>query len=177
MNEEEIKAHVLLARNGDTAAFCKLYELYYKDMYRFACYTLGNEQDVEDVISETVLDTFSGIRNLKKPERFKAWIFQILSIKCKRQMAVYVSNREHLKPESFDDQLKKDDHPYAQNLDVRAAFSALNETEKIIVSLMVFAGYNSRETAKILKSREGTIRSAKSRAFTKMSQYLKEDFA
>ena len=146
-------------------------------MYRFACYTLGNEQDAEDVISETVLDAFSGIRNLKKPESFKAWIFQILSIKCKRQMAVYASNREHLKPDSFDDQLKKEDHPYAQNLDVRAAFSALNETEKIIVSLMVFAGYNSRETAKILKSREGTIRSAKSRAFTKMSQYLKEDFA
>lgn len=177
MNEEEIKAHVLLARNGDTAAFCKLYELYYKDMYRFAYYTLGNEQDVEDVISETVLDAFSGIRNLKKPESFKAWIFRILSIKCKRQMAVYVSHRENIKPAVSEDSFTTEDHPYARNLDVQAAFSALNETEKLIVSLMVFAGYNSRETAKILNSREGTVRSAKSRAFAKMSNYLKEDFA
>lgn len=177
MNQEEIKAHVLLARNGDTASFCKLYELYYKDMYRFAYYMLANSQDAEDVISETVLDAFTGIRNLKNPLKFKAWIFQILSAKCKRQMAVYVKNREHLQPEACEDRLVTEDHPYAEQMDVRSAFSALSETERTIISLMVFAGYNSRETAKLLKSTEGTVRSAKSRAFTKMSNYLKEDFA
>lgn len=177
MNEEELIAHVLLAKNGNSDSFCKLYELYYKDMYRFAYYTLGNQQDAEDVISETVLDAFKGIKNLKKPEKFKAWIFQILSTKCKRQIAVYVSGREHLKDDAETEQLIQEDHPYAERLDVRKAFSKLNENEKMIVSLMVFAGYNSRETAKILNSQEGTIRSAKSRAFTKMSQYLKEEFA
>ena len=65
MNAEEMKAYVLLARNGDTAAFCKLYEQYYKDMYRFAYYMLGNAEDAEDVISDTVLDAFTGIRGLK----------------------------------------------------------------------------------------------------------------
>lgn len=177
MNHEEIKAHVLLARNGDTASFCKLYELYYKDMYRFAYYMLGNKQDAEDVISETVLDAFTGIKNLRKPERFKAWIFQILSVKCKRQMAVYASNREHIHEQSEKEPLIKEDHPYAERLDIQNAFAVLNDMEKSIISLMVFAGYNSRETAKILNSTEGTIRSAKSRAFTKMSHYLKEDFA
>lgn len=177
MNQEEIKAYVLLARNGNTEAFCKLYELYYKDMYRFAFYTLGNVQDAEDVISETVLDAFSGIKNLKKPESFKAWIFQILSTKCKRQLAVYVTNREQLQTENNEEHLSIEDCPYAEQLDVREAFSSLNETEKIIISLMVFAGYNSRETAKIMDSPEGTIRSIKSRAFSKMSKYLKEDFA
>lgn len=177
LNKEEITAHVLLAKNGDTASFCKLYELYYKDMYRFAYYMLGNEQDSEDVISETVLDAFTGIKNLKHPSKFKSWIFQILSTKCKRQLAVYVKNREHIKEDVPEDILATEDHPYAAALDVRSAFSALNDTEKMIISLMVFAGYNSRETAKIMKSTEGTIRSAKSRAFTKMSQYLKEDFA
>ena len=176
MNDEELKAHVLLAKNGDKNSFCKLYELYYKDMYRFAYYTLGNQQDAEDVISETVLDAFSSIRSLKKPESFKAWIFKILSTKCKRQIAQYASNREHMKEETDDNALVKEDHPYAMHLDIRTAFSALTEMEKMIISLMVFAGYNSREIAKIMNSKEGTIRSAKSRAFTKMSQYLKEDF-
>lgn len=177
MNQEEITAHVLLAKNGDSASFCKLYELYYKDMYRFAYYTLGNQQDAEDVISETILDAFKGIRNLKKPEKFKSWIFQILSTKCKRQIAVYISDREHLKDDTATEHFVQEDHPYAEHLDVRKAFSTLNDNEKIIISLMVFAGYNSRETAKILNSHEGTIRSAKSRAFAKMSQYLKEEFA
>lgn len=177
LNHEEMIAHVLLAKNGDSASFCKLYKLYYKDMYRFAYYTLGNQQDAEDVISETVLDAFKGISNLKKPEKFKSWIFQILSTKCKRQIAVYVSNREHLKDATETEQLIQEDHPYAEHLDVSKAFSKLNETEKMIISLMIFAGYNSRETAKILGSQEGTIRSTKSRALTKMSQYLKEEFA
>lgn len=177
LNQEELTAYVLLAKNGDTAAFCKLYEQYYKDMYRFAYYMLGNQEDAEDVISETVLDAFTGIKNLKKPERFKAWIFQILSTKCKRQIAVYVSNREHIQSEDAAKNAAKEEQPYAEHIDVQTAFNALNEMEKTIISLMVFAGYNSKETAQILDSREGTIRSAKSRAFTKMSQYLKEDFA
>ncbi len=177
MNQEEIIAYVLLAKNGDSASFCKLYELYYKDMYRFAYYTLGNQQDAEDVISETVLDAFKGIRNLKKPEQFKSWIFRILSTKCKRQIAVYISNREHLKTDTETEAFIQEDHPYAEQLDVRKAFSTLNENEKMIVSLMIFAGYTSRETAKLLNSREGTVRSIKSRALTKMSQYLKEEFA
>ena len=177
MNNEEIKAHVMLARNGNKDSFCALYELYYKDMYRFAYYTLGNAQDAEDVISETVLDAFAGIKNLRKPERFKAWIFQILSTKCKRQIQSYVDERTHRKNAEEKEVYITEDTPYALNLDVRRAFSVLNATEKMIISLMVFAGYNSRETAKILKSKEGTIRSAKSRALNKTSQYLKEDFA
>lgn len=175
MNKDEITAHVLLARNGDTAAFCKLYELYYKDMYRYAYYMLGGGDDVEDVISETVLDAFTGIKKLKHPAKFKAWIFQILTTKCKRQIATYIKNREHINDDPDFDNLKTEDHPYALSVDVRNAFSTLNEMEKTVVSLMVFGGYTSREVARILKSREGTIRSLKSRAFTKMSEYLKEE--
>ncbi len=177
MNKEEIIAHVLLAKNGDSAAFCKLYELYYKDMYRFAYYTLGNQQDAEDAISETVLDAFKGIKNLKKPEKFKSWIFQILSIKCKRQIAIYISNREHLSQNNETVEILQEDHPYAEQLDVRTAFSTLNENEKMILSLMIFSGYNSRETARILNTQEGTIRSTKHRALKKISHYLKEEFA
>lgn len=177
MNAEEMKAHVLLAKNGNTDSFCKLYELYYKDMYRFAYYMLGNADDAEDVISETVIDAFAGIGRLKKPTSFKSWIFKILSAKCKRQLAVYYTERTRLKHEPDENTLMTEDHPYASNIDVQRAFSTLNETEKNIVSLAVFAGYNSREIAKITDSREGTVRSVKSRAFTKMSKYLKEDFA
>ena len=174
MNGEEMKAYVLLARNGDTAAFCKLYELYYKDMYRFAYYMLGNPADAEDAISETVLDAFSGIKGLKKPESFKSWIFKILSTKCKRQQAVYATNRQYVKDDADLTALAKEDRSYADILDVRSAFLTLSEMEKHVISLLVFAGLTSRETAKLIGSPEGTIRSLKSRAITKMSKYLTE---
>lgn len=172
MNQEQMKAYVLLARNGDSDAFCKLYELYYKDMYRYAYYILGNEEDAQDAISDTVLDAFAGIKNLKKAESFKSWIFKILSTKCKRQQAVYVSNRENIKTDPNTSELTKEDFPYADSLDLKAAFAVLSDLERNVIGLMIFAGYNSRETAKIIGSPEGTIRSLKSRALTKMSQYL-----
>ncbi len=174
VNKEEITAHVLLAKNGDTASFTKLYELYYKDMYRYAYYMLGGGEDVEDVISETVLDAFTGIKNLKHPSKFKAWIFQILTTKCKRQIAAYIGDREHKIDEPNENQLKEEDNPYEISLDVRNAFAALSELERTVVSLLVFGGYNSKEVAKLLKSRDGTIRSIKSRAFDKMAGYLTE---
>lgn len=177
MNKEELTAHVLLAKNGNTDSFCKLYELYYKDMYRFAFYMLKDEEDAKDVISETVLDAFTGIQNLKKPEKFKSWIFQILTIKCKRQMAVYVSNREHLSETEPSHDIPAEEKAYAEAIDVKNAFSILNEMERTVISLIVIAGYSSRETAKLLNSKEGTIRSIKSRALTKLSNHLKEDFA
>lgn len=177
LNQEELTAHVLLAKNGNTESFCKLYELYYKEMYRFAYYMLGNESDAEDVISETVIDAFTGIKNLKHPEKFKAWIFRILTTKCKRQIALYVKKREYQSDTEANQEGNCTDSSYAQDMDVQNAFHALNDTEKTVISLMVFAGYNSREIAKLLNSREGTIRSLKSRALQKMSKYLKEDYA
>ena len=46
--------------------FIVLYESVYQDLYRFAYYYLGNPQDAEDVVSETVLkayEKFSTLRN------------------------------------------------------------------------------------------------------------------
>lgn len=176
VNQEEIRANVTLAKYGNVDAFCKLYQLYYKDMYRFAYYILGKEQDAEDVISETVLDAFTGIKNLKQADKFKSWIFSILSTKCKRQLAVYATNKEHLAAECLMENVERADHPHDTNLDVRNAFKQLNDMEKMVVSLTVFGGYNSKETSKILNSKEGTVRSIKSRALDKMAQYLKEDY-
>lgn len=176
MNQEEQIAHVILARNGNTDSFCKLYELYYKDMYRFAYYMLGDETDAEDILSETVMDAFRGIKNLKHPDKFKSWIFKILTTKCRQQMAVYVSNREHIVPLPEQEELSTEEKAYAQEIDVRNAFLLLSEFERTIISLTILAGYSSREVARFLKRPEGTIRSIKSRALTKMSQHLKEDF-
>ena len=79
------------AKRGDTAAFAELYGTIYKRLYQFALYTLGNTQDAEDVVSDTVMDAYAGIKGLKKEESFRAWIFRILSNKCRRKLKEYVN--------------------------------------------------------------------------------------
>ena len=49
--------------------FLELYEPVYKDMYRLAYYYLGNAQDAEDVVGETVLKAYEKFASLRKKKK------------------------------------------------------------------------------------------------------------
>lgn len=157
------------AKAGDTDAFAELYREIYLDLYRFALYTLKNPADAEDAVSETVMDAFASIRRLRSEASFRAWIFRILSIKCKRRFSERGTLCEAL-PETLSDDSALYD--YAEILDLRNQFFRLQDDERLIISMHIFAGYTSQEIAKILHKSAGTIRSRESRALKKLSMQL-----
>ena len=69
MDQQDETRLVELARNQDADAFAKLYSTVYKDLYRFAFYVLGNPEDAEDLVMETVADAFSISANYAPPLR------------------------------------------------------------------------------------------------------------
>lgn len=161
------------ARHKDTKAFAQLYSCVYKDLYRFALYTLGNPEDAEDVVSDTVTDAFATIHNLRNPSAFRPWIFRILTNKCKMVLKSYSRRSVELNHD-----IQMPDRNYADIQDVRNAFAKLSSRERLILSLTVFAGYTNEEAAKLLNMKAGTLRSVKSRAMDKMEADLilnKED--
>jgi RNA polymerase sigma factor (sigma-70 family) len=158
------------ARQGDPRAFAALYGQIYQDLYRFALYTLKNAHDAEDVVSDTVTDAYASIRRLRSAEAFRSWIFRILSNKCRRKLKEYVFRTEELP----DDLSSAGGGDPAEHLEVRKAFSGLEEEERLIISLHLFGGYKSREIAEMLQMNENTVRSKESRALKKMSRMLEE---
>ena len=92
------------AKKGDSHAFARLYEIYYKDLYHFALYYTKDSITAEDAVSSAVLKAFEQLHKL------------------------------------------------------------------LVITLSVFGGYTSREIAGILKKREGSIRSIKSRALAKLRE-------
>lgn len=66
---------VRAAKNGNADSFGELYELYTKDMYRFAYYYLGSEQYAQDAVSECVIIAYEKISSLKRNDSFKSWLF------------------------------------------------------------------------------------------------------
>ena len=64
---------------------------------------------------------------------------------------------------------------YARHQEVREAFFALGEEERLIVSFSVFGGYSSEEIGGMLKMNAATVRSRKSRALGKMRRILEEE--
>ncbi len=153
--------------------FIEQYELVYKDLYRFALYTLKNTHDAEDIVSDTVVDAYASFSKLRDIHSFRAWIFRILSNKCKQKLKEYAERR---KKETVNELYEKPETNYndlTENLQIRLAFSSLSEEERLILSMDIFAGYTSSEIGEILHINENTVRSKKSRALKKLREQLK----
>lgn len=163
---------VKLSQKGDTHAFAQLYACIYKDLYRFALYSLQNREDAEDVVSEAVIDAFASITKLRKADAFRSWIFRILSNKCKDKMKQY----QH---KTIDWEDMEENLPYLEDttdsIYVRKIFGKLEEEERLIISMHVFGGYTSREIARMLSMNANTVRTKESRAFKKLADWLNQE--
>jgi len=157
------------ARKGDRHAFACLYESIYKDLFRYAYFTLKNKQNAEDAVSEAVIDAYKSMAKLKNESSFKAWFFKILSVKCKNRLKeLYNLNAlSEIVPENISYTNDLDD-----SLDLQKAMEKLTNEERMIISLTVFGGYNSLEISKITKINRNTVRTKYNRALEKLEKEL-----
>ena len=72
------------AQKGDKLAFTKIVLTYKEDLYKIAKTRLDNEADIEDMIQETMLETYKSIRKLKEPAKLKKWMIKILVNRCNK---------------------------------------------------------------------------------------------
>lgn len=175
----QINELVTLAKDGDAEAFGELYELYYKEMYYYACCVTGSSELAQDAVSEAVLAAFRQIGSLKKAEAFKGWLFKILCASCKRH---YTENQHKKAFVYLDGEEKNEDEPAVSDdldisLDLKRALSMLADDEREIVLLSTVSGYKSREIAEILGCNAATVRSKLRRALKKMKIMLEDSAA
>lgn len=156
----------------DAYTFAQMYETVYIDLYRFALCLMKNEQDAEDAVSEAVLKAYENIRKLKDENAFKSWIFTITANICKGRLREAAKRKSESIEESLTNTLSEE-IDYGLSIDIRRAFTVLNEEEQAIIGLSVFGGYNSKEIGQILGLKDNTVRSKKVRALEKMECVLK----
>lgn len=157
------------AKNGDTAAFSRLYEMIYKDMYYFALSRTGDPNSAADAVSEAVLDSFESISKLKKPESFKSWIFKILARK--------LSGYSYRKPQPSDIEHQSDTASYSSDftgIEVLEALGTLSEKERTVMSLSVMCSMTSQEISEITGMNYSTVRSHLFRARKKLIENYAE---
>jgi RNA polymerase sigma-70 factor (ECF subfamily) len=69
---------VRLGRKGNSSACEELFRRYRSDAYRYAYRQLGHEQDALDVVQESMLKAFSGLRQFDGRSGFKTWLLRIV---------------------------------------------------------------------------------------------------
>src|SRR5262245_44572455 len=71
------EAEVARARAGDETAFRALVERHSRTVFRVAFRVTGNEQDGEDVVTETFLKAYRRLGQFESRAQFGSWVYRI----------------------------------------------------------------------------------------------------
>lgn len=161
------------AKNNDSDAFTHLILNIERDLYCIAKSRINDENDIEDIIQETMIIAFLNIKKLKNNSFFKTWIIRILINNCKK----FHKRREH-KSLDENETLNKIGSIEADlsNIEFQSFISFLKYDERMILTLYYYLGYTTKEISEILNKREGTICSKISRAKVKIKEKYKGEF-
>ena len=170
MSSKIIDNLVSSAKNGSAEAFGELYEIYSKDMFRFAYYYLGSYAMAEDCVSECVCLAFQKIGSLRKSSSFKSWLFKILHNCCNNAMREKILSTGNVEYTSLTNLASEED--MGEKLSLKEALAALSGEEREIVILHYCHGYTSKEIGEILEMNDATVRSKIMRSGEKMRKFL-----
>lgn len=180
LTPEEIRQHVTVAQSGDTAAFSKLYDFYFPQVYRYCAFRAPAEV-AEDLVAEVFVKAWEKIHTYKphKDVPFGAWLFRVA-----RHTVVdaYRTSRtwEDLDESLVDpDSLNTADGMFRQKEVVRVVRKALNALPRRYREVLVLhyiAGLPSDEVARVLRLTQGASRILKFRALKKFEQELPSEY-
>ncbi len=142
------------AMKKDAESFIRLMEENKQSMLKVAYGFFSNEEDVADVMQQTVLNAYEHIGELKKAAFFKTWLIRILINNCNQlynSRKRFVAGEKAAEEQYFD--VYPEDHAFFELL------SLLNKDDRIIFQLYYGEEYTTKEIGKILEMKESTIRS------------------
>lgn len=168
----DFAAMVKRARQGDADAFGMLYSTIYPTLYRVARCSLRTPEDAADAVSEAVLDAFQSICRLKNEAAFQSWMFTILTAKIKRKQREYAHASKELTEEN------SPAVPFeSESTALSAALAQLPAEDRLLLSLQVLGGYQSKELAKLFGGTASGIRSRLMRIRQTLRDYLSDSDA
>lgn len=150
------------AQNGDKHAFDKVIEAVQRKLYAVAKSRISNEEDIEDVLQDTVMYAYINIKNLRELDKFNSWITKILINNCNK---MYVRNHMNtLSYDSVDNEniILKDEAQISQlenELNFYSIIEFLEMEEKTIITMYYLKEYTTKEISEILNINESTLRS------------------
>ena len=150
--------------------------LFKDDLYKIAKARLKQDDDVFDVIQETMLIAFKSIKKLNKPLYFKAWLIKILINKSndlyKKKNKKNIISLECLQDYKEKDRLSIDS--IETSLDFYFICKYLDYEKRIIIMLFYMEKFTDKEIGKILDLKENTVKTKRRRAIQEIKDILEK---
>jgi RNA polymerase sigma-70 factor, ECF subfamily len=174
-NREDDQDIALLNRAaaGDSEAFHGLIDRHAPDLYRLAVRLLGNTTDAEDVLQETWVGAFKGLRRFEERASVKTWLTRILVTQAalwRRQHARRLARSDDAAGRVTESDAAKD---VAMKIDLDAALHQLSDEHREVLVLREFEQMSYEEMAESLGVPRGTVESRLHRARGELREKLK----
>ena len=145
---------------------------YQDTLYRIAKSRIESEEDVCDVVQNTLISAYKSIVNLRETKYFKSRLLKILINKCNDFYSNPEKNNISLEQLEYDYHLKSDDFSNTYGIDY--LIKHLSKDEQTILTLYHSEGYNEKEISKILNMNYATVRTKIKRAKEKIALKLEK---
>lgn len=155
------------AKKGNEEAFTEAIIFLEKDLYKIARTRFSSEDDICEVVQETIILAYKNIKKLKRNEFFKTWIIKILINNCNKLYRKKLKRQEicEFSDEILEKNYNKNDYEVViEKLDFEILIKNLNYNERITLILYYMENFTTTEIGKILKEPDSTIRNRISRA-------------
>ena len=163
------------AKQGDKQAFTELILSIKTDLYKIAKARLRNDEDVYDVIQETMIIAFNSIKKLKNIDSFKPWIIKIL-INTSNYSYKKTSKTNCIPLEQIEAYSPINDSNYDKVetiLDFNFILNNFKYEDRVIVVLYYVEKFTDKEIGEILKLKENTVKTKRTRIKEKIKDILK----
>jgi RNA polymerase sigma factor (sigma-70 family) len=154
---------------SDLDAFEEAIRAESRPLYSLANAILGDQQEAEDAVQDTMELAWRSWRTLRDPMRRSAWLKRICIRRCLRVKRRLLG----LLPLSEQDH---DQRPWpTSDPDLDRIFRRLSRHQRAVIRLHYHDGYSLDECAALMGCRPGTVRSHLARALASFRQELSHD--
>ena len=167
---------------ADPKAQMALYDLYASAMYRVAFKIIGQTDEAEDAVQESMLSAFHSLDQFRGEVTFGAWLKKIvinksIRLKQKQHRVLWKDPPEEFTTyqetsENIDDD-QESDHIKSSVNRVELVLTKLPVQQAMIVKLYYYEGLEHAEIANYLNISEANCRTSLSRAKETMRKLLK----
>ena len=163
------------ATKGDRQSFEKLMDIYFERLCREAYIRCKYEEDVKEIVQETIYKAYRNIRSLKEPQYFKTWLSRILInvandyLRNKGMVDLELDETSYVKEVVIEDKIEI-------KIDLYNAIDELEDKYKDAVILRYIDDLKIEDISKILDRPVNTIKTHLRKALKDMKKMLKEGY-
>ena len=154
---------VVRAKNGDEKAYTQLMLAIKNDLYKICKTRIASDDDIDDIIQDTMIQTFKSIKKLKDNTKFKSWIVTILINNCnklykEKQKIKLITNKFSYKQNDREILLENNMIKSEDDMNFYQLLDHLKNEEKVVIILYYSEKFKINEISQILHINENTVK-------------------